>query len=420
MTDKATNSAKNSDTDLDAASDSSTSSYEVIVIGAGAAGLMCAATAAARGRKVLVIDHANKMAKKVLMSGGGRCNFTNYFVEPDNFISSNPHFCKSALSRYTQWDFIALVEKHQIAYSEKTLGQLFCDKSSKDIRDLLLNECKSTGARIQLKTEVNKVTATENGFNLTSSIGELQCQSLVIATGGLSIPTMGASGFGYQIGEQFGHKIIPTQAGLTPLLFSGKKLDEFKQLAGNSIQVEVSCLDANQQPVSFKEAILFTHKGLSGPAILQISSYWQQGQSIQINLLPHLNVNDWLEQQITQRPEINLKTLLATEFSQAIATYFVEQLGINCKLKQIEHKDILTITDFLQSWTLYPEQVEGYKVAEVTLGGIDTQAISSKTFESKNQPGLYFIGEVLDVTGWLGGFNFQWAWASGYAAGSYV
>ena len=390
--------------------------YQVIVIGAGAAGLMCAATAAARGKQVLVLDHANKMAKKVLMSGGGRCNFTNLYVTPDNFLSANPHFCKSALSRYTQWDFIALVEKHGIDYYEKTLGQLFCKNSSRDIRDLLLNECQQHGATIKLKSTVESIEAiADNGFRLTTPSDTFECNSLVIATGGLSVPTMGASNFGYRIAEQFGHTILPTRAGLTPLTFSDKLLEQFKTLAGNSLQVQVTCNNA-----SFKEAILFTHKGLSGPAILQISNYWFPGDPLIINLLPGRDVKDWLETQKQQRPDITVKTLLAGEFSQAVATYFCEQLKMHCKLKQLAHRQLEQLVQFLTEWTIYPSGVEGYRVAEVTLGGVDTREVSSKTFESLRQQGLYFIGEVLDVTGHLGGFNFQWAWASGVAAGEYV
>jgi predicted Rossmann fold flavoprotein len=390
--------------------------YQVIVIGAGAAGLMCAATAAARGKQVLVLDHANKMAKKVLMSGGGRCNFTNLFVTPDNFLSANPHFCKSALSRYTQWDFIALVEKHGIDYYEKTLGQLFCTNSSRDIRDLLLNECQQHGATIKLKSTVESIEAiADNGFRLTTPSDTYECNSLVIATGGLSVPTMGASNFGYRIAEQFGHTILPTRAGLTPLTFSDKLLEQFKALAGNSLQVQVTCNNA-----SFKEAILFTHKGLSGPAILQISNYWFPGDPLIINLLPGRDVKGWLEIQKQQRPDITVKTLLAGEFSQAVATYFCEQLKMHCKLKQLAHRQLEQLVQFLTEWTIYPSGVEGYRVAEVTLGGVDTREVSSKTFESLRQQGLYFIGEVLDVTGHLGGFNFQWAWASGVAAGEYV
>ncbi|MGX5202203.1 NAD(P)/FAD-dependent oxidoreductase [Aliikangiella sp. IMCC44632] len=389
--------------------------YDVIIVGAGAAGLMCASTAAARGKKTLVIDHANKMAKKVLMSGGGRCNFTNYYVEPENFISHNPHFCKSALSRYTQWDFIALVEKYQIDYYEKTLGQLFCRKSSKDIRDLLLNECQSHGAKIHLKCSIQTIRKDNDSYQLATTLGDVSCRSLVIACGGLSIPTMGASGFGYQVAEQFGHHVYPTRPGLTPLTVDEKLKQSFAELAGNSIDVEVSC-----GQTSFKEAMLFTHKGLSGPAILQISSYWQPGMPISINLLPHLDCAQWLAESKSTRPEINLKTLLATQFSQSVATYLVSKLNINLKLKQLEQKQIQQIEELLCGWIIYPKDYEGYKVAEVTIGGVDTSEISSKTFESNKSSGLYFIGEVLDVTGHLGGFNFQWAWASAYAAGQYV
>jgi len=395
--------------------------YQVIVIGAGAAGLMCGATAASRGKKVLILDHANKMAKKVLMSGGGRCNFTNLYVEPDNFISHNSHFCKSALSRYTQWDFISLVEKYQIEYYEKTLGQLFCKTSSKEIRDLLQAECQQAGAQIQLKSQVNAIETldddgeNENRFKLTTNRGELFCQSLVIATGGLSIPTMGASGFGYQVAEQFGHKIYPTRAGLTPMTFSDRQLEQFKSLAGNSLETIVSC-----NGESFKEAILFTHKGLSGPAILQISNYWNPGDPLHINLLPNLDIDQWLDENRNNQPDLSLKNCFAKVFSQAVANYFCDLLKINCKLKQLDHKQFSQIIEFLSNWTVYPSGLEGYRVAEVTLGGVDTAGISSKTFESQNQQGLFFIGEVLDVTGHLGGFNFQWAWASGYAAGQYV
>lgn len=390
--------------------------YQIVVLGAGASGLMCAATAAARGRSVIVLDHANKAAKKVLMSGGGRCNFTNMYTEPDNYISNNPHFCKSALSRFTPWDFIAMAEKHGVEHYEKSLGQLFCKQSSRDIRDLLLKECQDSGARVQLKCQINTVEKlAEKGFKLQTSIGEICCDSLVVATGGLSIPTMGATGFGYQLAEQFGHSVIATRAGLTPLTFSSKKLKAFQVLAGNSLEVEASC-----NGKSFKEALLFTHKGLSGPAILQISNYWCKGDAIRINLLPQLDIADWLNKAIKKRPEIQLKTLLSSQFSNAFATYLVEQLGNNAKLKQLEHKDCDSIVNLLQEWTLYPQEVEGYRVAEVTLGGINTDEVSSKSFESKKQPGLYFIGEVLDVTGQLGGFNFQWAWASGVAAGECV
>lgn len=391
--------------------------FQVIVIGAGAAGLMCAITAAKRGRKVLVIDHANKVGKKILMSGGGRCNFTNYSIEPENYLCNNSHFCKSALSRYNQWQFIELVEQYGIEYYDKGLGQLFCKNSSKDIRDLLVNECQKAQVKIQLKTSVNsiKINANSTNFQLNTTLGELGCESLIIATGGLSIPTMGATGFGYDIATQFGHKIIPTGPALTPLTFDRKWLDKTKNLPGNAIDVCVTC---NGQ--SFTEAMLFTHKGLSGPAILQISSYWRPGSPITINMLPTLNVSDWLIENKQSRGEILLKTLLSSKFSQSIAEYLCLELGIQSKLKQIEINELKLIEKRLAEWIVYPAGYEGYRVAEVTIGGIDTDEISSKTFESLLQNNLYFIGEVLDVTGHLGGYNFQWAWASGNAAGSYA
>ncbi len=391
--------------------------FQVIIIGAGAAGLMCAITAAKRGRQVLVIDHANKVGKKILMSGGGRCNFTNYSIEPENFLCNNPHFCKSALSRYNQWQFIELVEEYGIEYYDKGLGQLFCKNSSKDIRDLLVDECRKNGVIIQLKTSVEKIEALagSSGFKLVTSLAEFSCTSLVVATGGLSIPTMGATGFGYDIARQFGHHIIATGPALTPLIFDKKWLEKTSQLPGNAIDVQVSC---NGQ--RFSEAMLFTHKGLSGPAILQISSYWQPGQPILIDLLPGLDVAAWLQENKQARAEIQLKTLLSTKFSQSIAEYLCSEIGMNCKLKQIEVNELNKIEQRLTRWTLYPAGYEGYRVAEVTLGGIDTDEISSKTFESVKQNNLYFIGEVLDVTGHLGGYNFQWAWASGHAAGSVV
>lgn len=391
--------------------------YQVIIIGAGAAGLMCAITAAKRGRKVLIIDHANKVGKKILMSGGGRCNFTNYSIEAENFLGSNPHFSKSALSRYNQWQFIELVEEYGIEYYDKGLGQLFCKKSSKQIRDLLVDECQKYGVKIQLKTSVENISALveSSGFKLQTKLEDYHCHSLVIATGGLSIPTMGATGFGYEIAQKFGHKIIATSPGLTPLTFDKKWLAKTRDLPGNAIDIQVSC---NGQ--SFTEAMLFTHKGLSGPAILQISSYWKPGQPIVINLLPELDVADWLQENKHSRGEIQLKTLLSTKFSQAIADFLVNLLGFNSKLKQIEIKELSKIEKQLSQWTLYPAGFEGYRVAEVTLGGIDSDDISSKTFESSKQENLYFIGEILDVTGHLGGYNFQWAWASGHAAGSFV
>jgi predicted Rossmann fold flavoprotein len=391
--------------------------YSVIVIGAGAAGLMCAITAAQRGKKVLILDHANKVGKKILMSGGGRCNFTNYSIEPENYLSDNPHFCKSALSRYNQWQFIELVEKYQIDYYDKGLGQLFCKNSSKDIRDLLLNECQEYSVDIRLKTSILKINKNSDAktFSVKTDSQDYQCSSLVIATGGLSIPTMGATGFGYQIAEQFGHKIKPTAPALSPLTFEKRWLQKTESLPGNSLDVLVSC---NGQ--SFREALLFTHKGLSGPAILQISSYWTAGLPIVLNVLPHLDVRHWLNENKRNRSEIQLKTLLSNEFSQSLASFFCNEFDWHFKLKQIDEPTMERIIKTLTEWTIFPSGLEGYRVAEVTIGGIDTDQISSKSFESGLCDNLFFIGEVLDVTGHLGGYNFQWAWASGFAAGKYV
>ncbi len=388
---------------------------EVIILGAGAAGMMCAVTAAARGRKVTLIDHANKVGKKILMSGGGRCNFTNYSIEPQNYLSQNSHFCISALSRYNQWMFIDWVESAGIEYYDKGQGQLFCRHSSKDIRDLLVNQCRKLGVQIKLKTSVESIESKQAGFSLKTSSTDYQCNSLVVATGGLSIPTMGASGFGYEIATQFKHKIVACVPALSPLLMDKKWLLKTAKLPGNSVMARVSC---NNQ--SFEDAVLFTHKGLSGPAILQISSYWQPGQAIYLDLLPQLEATQWLEHNIKQRPEVQLTTLLKTQFSQALADYLVALIGFNGKLKQLDHALKENVIRQLIQWQIYPIDYEGYRVAEVTKGGIDTEQISSKTFESQHQKGLYFIGEVLDVTGHLGGYNFQWAWASGHAAGSVV
>nr|WP_272891951.1 NAD(P)/FAD-dependent oxidoreductase [Stutzerimonas stutzeri] len=390
---------------------------DVVVIGAGAAGLMCAFTAAARGRRVLLLDHANKAGKKILMSGGGRCNFTNMYTEPANFLSGNPHFCKSALARYTQWDFIEMVSRHGVPYHEKKLGQLFCDNKASDILDMLFEECRQAGVDLRLNTSVQSVERNEDGYRLQSDAGELACQSLVIATGGLSIPTLGASGFGYQIARQFGHSVLPTRAGLVPFTITEPQLKGIcEALSGTSVEdCLVSC---NGQ--SFKENILFTHRGLSGPAILQISSYWQPGDVIEINLLPHLNLVDWLAEQRRERPNTELKTLLGELFTRKMAGLLAEHWFISRPLKQYSPAELEDVSEKLGNWQLVPAGTEGYRTAEVTLGGVDTREVSSKTMESQKAPGLYFVGEVLDVTGHLGGFNFQWAWASGYAAAQYV
>jgi predicted Rossmann fold flavoprotein len=386
---------------------------DVVVIGAGAAGLMCAITAAQRGRDVLIIDHANKAGKKILMSGGGRCNFTNYYVEPDRFISDNPHFCKSALARYTQWDFIAMVEAAEVAYHEKTLGQLFCDHKAKDILNMLLDSCEQNGVDIRLKTSVTQIKkAADGGFELQTSAGKVQCESLVIATGALSIPTMGATGFGYEVAKQFGLNVKPTCAGLVPFTMHKPFLDEFAEFSGTSVDVQVSC---NGQ--HFRENMLFTHRGLSGPAMLQISSYWKPGQFIEVDLMPGEDALHWLQQQQVDKPDSQLNTVLTTHFSKKLAAKFCEIWFQPKPMKQFTSLEIQQIAKQLSQWQIKPNATEGYRTAEVTLGGVDTDQISSKTMQAKTVEGLYFIGEVLDVTGHLGGFNFQWAWASGFVCG---
>lgn len=391
---------------------------DVIIIGAGAAGLMCGITAGQRGRSVAILDHANKVGKKILMSGGGRCNFTNYYAEPTNFLSHNPHFCKSALSRYTQWDFIALVEKHSIPYHEKKLGQLFCDNKAKDIVNMLLDECAQAGVEVRTECSIQQVDKVDDGFIIQTSQGKWHCQSLVIATGGLSIPTMGATGFGYDIAKQFGLKLFPTYAALVPFTLTPKLLEQFDGLSGTSADALVSC---NGQ--SFRENILFTHRGLSGPSILQISSYWQPGDAISINLFPDVDLYEHLKQVQKERPKAHINTVLAEQLTKKLADRLCElwfSAYVDKPLAELSNEALQTITEQLQNWQLKPTGTEGYRTAEVTMGGVDTDEVSSKTFEAKKVPGLYFIGEVLDVTGHLGGFNFQWAWASGYAAGQYV
>jgi len=378
---------------------------------------MCALSAASRGRRVLLLDHANKAGKKILMSGGGRCNFTNLYSEPGNFLSGNAHFCKSALARYSQWDFIALVAKHAVPYHEKKLGQLFCDHKASDILDLLLDECAQAGVDLRLDTSISEIAKQEAGYQLQTSAGLVSCESLVIATGGLSIPTLGASGFGYQVAEQFGHSLLPTRAGLVPFSITDPQLKMLcTQLSGTSVEdCRVSC-----KGQSFVENILFTHRGLSGPAILQISSFWTPGDTLEINLLPHLDLPVWLAQQQAERPNTELKTLLGELFTKKMATLLAEQWFVSKPMKQYHPGELLDVADQLSRWQVVPAGTEGYRTAEVTLGGVDTHEVSSKTMESLKSPGLYFIGEVLDVTGHLGGFNFQWAWASGYAAAQYA
>jgi len=386
-----------------------------VIIGAGAAGLMCAFSAAARGRRVLLIDHANKAGKKILMSGGGRCNFTNMYTEPANFLSQNPHFCKSALARYTQWDFIAMVARHGVPYHEKKLGQLFCDNKSSDILEMLISECEGVKVDLRLDTSVQSIEKTEAGYLLDTSLGQVTCQSLVVATGGLSIPTLGATGFGYQIARQFGHNVLATRAGLVPFTITDQLKALCTELSGTSVDCLVSCNDQ-----SFRENLLFTHRGLSGPAILQISSFWNPGDTVEINLLPDHDALAWLQQQQAERPNSELKTLLGELFTKKMANLLAEQWFTSRPMKQYTPAELRDVADKLGAWQLVPAGTEGYRTAEVTLGGVDTREVSSKTLESLKSPGLYFVGEVLDVSGHLGGFNFQWAWASGYAAAQFV
>lgn len=389
---------------------------DVIIIGASASGLMCAVEAAKRGRDVVVLDHANKAGKKILMSGGGRCNFTNYDVNSGHYISHNAHFVKSALSRYSQWDFIALVDKYNIPYHEREHGQLFCNDSSKDILNLLLNECKNENVKIQLNTKINKIEKNSKlNYIIHSENVNYSCQSVVVASGGLSIPKMGATAFGYKIAEQFNIKVWPTSAGLVPFTLHNHDKETYSDLSGIAINSVVST-----QNMSFRENILFTHRGLSGPAILQISSYWSAGSSIEINLLPDINLFEELNNICTNQPQIKLKTYLYKLLPKRLINIFINAVILNKTFQELSHKQIQFISSSFQSWNIKPNGTEGYRTAEVTLGGVDCDALSSKTFESKTTPGLYFIGEVMDISGWLGGYNFQWSWSSGWSAGHYV
>jgi len=391
---------------------------DVVIIGASAAGLMCAIEAGKRGRKVTVLDHANKAGKKILMSGGGRCNFTNISVTAENFISHNSHFCKSALSRYTQWDFMELVKNHHIAYHERSHGQLFCNNSAKDILSMLKAECERVDVSIQLNTNIETIKKiSDYQYEITTRPGKYRPQSLVIATGGLSIPTMGASPFGYQVAKQFDIKVWPTSAGLVPLTLQPEDKDRFSILSGIAVDSIVS-----YHKQCFRENILFTHRGLSGPAILQISSYWQPGEEVKINLLPDIELLDYLksgkEQQHQSKPK--LKTLLSKYLPKRLVSTLINNDNLEKTLSMMTNNELQIIESQFTNWMIKPNGTEGYRTAEVTLGGVDCDALSSKTMECNKVSGLYFIGEVVDVTGWLGGYNFQWAWSSAWCAGQYV
>tara|TARA_R110002020_G_scaffold13691_23_gene49107 strand:- start:2121 stop:3299 length:1179 start_codon:yes stop_codon:yes gene_type:complete len=388
--------------------------HDVLIIGGGAAGLMCALTAGRRGRRVRVLEHANRCGKKILMSGGGRCNFTNTGTTPANFLSANPHFCKSALARYRPEHFIAMVDAHGIAWHEKELGQLFCDDSSKQIVAMLLAECADAGVAIDTSCGVETVAAAPGGgFTLRTTQGAMRSESLVVATGGLSIPKMGATGLGYEIARQFGHAVLPTRAGLVPLTLSGKHLEHYADLAGVSVHVSARCGKAR-----FDNAMLVTHRGLSGPAILQVSSYWEPGKELLLDLLPEHDIEAWLLERQREQPAAELRTVLSDVFPKRFAQRLCEAWFTSKPMRQYSHGELPAIARQLAHWPIIASGTEGYRTAEVTLGGVDTDGVSSSRMESTTVPGLFFIGEVLDVTGWLGGYNFQWAWASGHAAGS--
>ena len=386
--------------------------FDAIVIGAGAAGMFCAAQAGQLGCSVLLLDNGKKPGRKILMSGGGRCNFTNMYVEPAAYLSQNPHFCKSALARYTQWDFIELVGKYGIAWHEKTLGQLFCDDSAEQIVNLLLSECEKGGVQIRLRSEILSVERDEQGYRLQVNGETLAAKKLVIASGGLSMPGLGASPFGYKVAEQFGLKVLPTRAGLVPFTLHKPLLEQLQVLSGVSVPATITA----ENGTLFRENLLFTHRGLSGPAVLQISSYWQPGEFVTVNLLPDCDLEAFLNEQRGDHPNQSLKNTLAMQLPKRLVEC-LQQLGQipDVTLKQLNVRDRQTLVETLTAWRVQPNGTEGYRTAEVTLGGVDTNELSSRTMEARKAPGLYFIGEVMDVTGWLGGYNFQWAWSSARA-----
>ncbi|YCH30757.1 NAD(P)/FAD-dependent oxidoreductase [Erwinia sp. D4-22] len=386
--------------------------YDVIIIGAGAAGLFCAAQAGQRGLRVLLVDNGKKPGRKILMSGGGRCNFTNLYTEPAAYLSHNPHFCKSALARYTQWDFIALVNQYGIAYHEKTLGQLFCDDSAQQIVDLLMAECEKGQVTLRLRSEVLSVSRDDAGYAVQLNGAEVRAGKLVIASGGLSMPGLGASPFGYRLAEQFGLRVYPTRAALVPFTLHKPLLEQLQTLSGVSLPATIEAANGKR----FKEAMLFTHRGLSGPSVLQISSYWQPGEFVTIDLSPERALDAFINEERQARPNQSLKNTLAKPLPKRLVEV-LQLLGIipEVTLKQLNAKQQRELTETLHGWRVQPNGTEGYRTAEVTLGGVDTTQLSSKTMEARDVPGLYFIGEVVDVTGWLGGYNFQWAWSSAWA-----
>ena len=396
-----------------------TEKFDVVIIGAGAAGLMCAAEAGKRGRKTLVLDHAKKPGRKILIAGGGRCNFTNYDVTANNYLCQNPHFVKSALSQYTNWDFISMVSKHGIEFEERDHGQLFCvgDYDSKDIVKMMLAECDYPSVKQRYQQDIHHIEQTETGFTLHANTSVIECQSLVVATGGLSMPKLGATPFGYKIAEQFGLEVISTTAGLVPFTLHKEDKEAFAELSGIAIPAEITAQDGTV----FKEALLFTHRGLSGPSVLQISSFWKAGEKVTINLVPEADIDELLQRSLEKHPNQTLKNTLAKVLPKRLVEVLIDRKVLQDKpLKQFNAKQLGEITHTLENWQIMPNGTEGYRTAEVTLGGVDTKHLSSKTMECKQIKGLYFIGEVMDVTGWLGGYNFQWCWSSGFVAGQWV
>ena len=392
-----------------------TKSVDVVVIGAGAAGLMCASEAGRRKRRVLLLDHSNKLAEKIRISGGGRCNFTNLFTDPAAFLSNNAHFCKSALSRYTQHDFIEMVEHAKISYHEKKLGQLFCDDTAQQIIELLKHNVLEAGVELEQGVKVSAVEKAEKYFVLNTDYGFVQANSLVVATGGLSIPKIGATDFGYRLARQFNLPVTEVRAGLVPLIFSDSVLAFCKALAGLSVDAVVSCSAA-----SFREGLLFTHRGLSGPSVLQISSYWQDGEMLLIDLAPDMSLSEQIQQAKSSQGKLDILTVLARILPRRLAAAILEREGLSGRIADLTSVEVDRLHTAVHRWQIFPSGTEGYRTAEVTLGGVDTSALSSKTMEAHSCPGLYFVGEVIDVTGHLGGYNFQWAWSSGWVAGQYA
>ncbi|MBO6550770.1 MAG: NAD(P)/FAD-dependent oxidoreductase [Rhizobiales bacterium] len=396
--------------------------FDVVIVGGGAAGMMCALEAGRRGRSVLLIEHSTAFGEKIRISGGGRCNFTNTGCSFKNFLSNNKHYCKSALSQYTQHDFISLVKSYDIDFHEKTLGQLFCDGSSTQIIEMLVAEMRKGDVELALKTKVETIEKIENGFSLSlkhsktdEPLEDVSCSSLVIATGGRSIPKMGAAGFGYKVAEQFGLDLVEQRPALVPLTFDEQLLARLSPLAGIGLDAVVS-----HKKTRFSEAMLFTHRGLSGPSILQISSYWREGEAIQLDMLPGRDVFQLLKDARQENGRRELQTVLSDYFPKRVADMITEQFEFEGNIADLSDKKLKLVSDLINHWTVQPVGSEGYRTAEVTLGGVDTNGLHSKTMMAQQVPGLYFIGEVVDVTGWLGGYNFQWAWSSGWVAGQNV